>query len=115
MGIGTEGQGAGDIVAIAGAVTVQRAAELKAVLADALARADRLAIDLSGVTEADLCGLQLLCSARRTAAQSGKRFALAGATPDAVRRAAEGAGACVRSGCGAEDPATCPWKGGTDR
>ncbi len=115
MEIGTEGQGTGEIVAIAGAVTVQRAAELRTVLADALARADRLAIDLSGVTEVDLCGLQLLCSARRTAARSGKRFAIAGATPDAVRQAAEAAGACIRSGCGAADPATCPWKGGTDR
>ncbi len=115
MGTGTEGQGAGDTLAIAGAVTVQRAAELKAALVDALAQSGQVAVDLSGVTEVDLCGLQLLCSARRTAAQSGKRFALAGATPDAVRRAAEAAGACIRSGCGAEDPATCPWKGGTDR
>ena len=115
MAIGSEGQESREVLTISGAVTVQRAAELKAVLVDALARAGRVAIDLSGVTEVDLCGLQLLCSARRTAARSGKRFGLAGRTPDAVRRAAAEAGACVRSGCGAEDPATCPWKGGTDR
>ena len=41
MAIGTEGQESGDVVTISGAVTVQRAAELKAVLVDALARADR--------------------------------------------------------------------------
>ncbi len=115
MGTGTEGQGAGDTLAIAGAVTVQRAAELKAALVDALARPGGLAVDLSGVTEVDLCGLQLLCSACRSAARSGRRFALAGRTPDALRRAAAEAGACIRSGCGAADPATCPWKGGTDR
>ncbi len=115
MADGAEGRAGGDILAIAGALTVQRAAELKTVLVDALARSGGVAVDLSGVTEIDLCGLQLLCSARRTAARSGKRFALAGPTPDAVRRAAEAAGACIRSGCGAEDPATCPWKGGTDR
>ncbi len=115
MANGMEGREAGEIVTIGGALTVQRAAELKAVLVDALARADAVAVDLGGVTEVDLCGLQLLCSATRTAARSGKRFALTGRTADAVRRAAAEAGVCVRSGCGADDPAKCPWKGGTDR
>ncbi len=113
--MGTEGQGAGDTLTIAGAMTVQRAAELKGVLVAALARDGRVAIDLSRVTEADVCGLQLLCAAQRTAARSGKRLVFAGRVPDAVRRAAEAAGDCVRSGCGAEDPAACPWKGRTNR
>lgn len=109
-----EGQGTRDVLRIAGPVTLQRAAELKAVLAGALAKADRVAIDLSRVTEVDLCGLQLLCSAQRTASQSRKRLAFAGPTPDVFRRAAGEAGVCVRIGCAAEDPGKCPWKGGTD-
>ncbi len=114
MAIGADGQGTGDVLTIAGAMTVQRAAELKAVLMDAMAKADRVAIDLSRVTEVDLCGLQLLCSAQRAATQSRKRIALARPAPDVFRRAAEDAGVCVRTGCGAEDPGRCPWKGGTD-
>ncbi len=115
MEIGTEGQGTGDVVSITGAMTVQRGGEIKALLVGALARSDRLAIDLGGVTEVDLSGLQLLCSVQRTAPRSRKRIAFAGPAPDVFRRAAAEAGVCVRSGCGAEDAANCPWKGGTDR
>jgi len=115
MAIESEGQENRDVLTIAGSVTVQRAVELKAILVDALAKADRVAIDLSRVTELDLCGLQLLCSAQRTASQARKRLALVGPVPDVFRRAAAEAGVCVRTGCGAEDPGRCPWKGGTDR
>ncbi len=114
MDIETGGQGTGGVLTIEGALTVQRAAELKAMLVDALAQADRVAIDLSRVTDVDLCGLQLLCSAQRTASQSRKCLAPAGPAPDVFRRAAAEAGVCVRSGCGAEDSGGCPWKGGTD-
>ncbi len=115
MASGMVGQGNADLLTIAGAMTIQRAAEIKGLLADALARSDRLAIDLDGVTEVDLSGLQLLCSAQRTASQSRKHVAFAGPTPEIFRRAAADAGVCVRSGCGAEDPGKCPWKGETER
>ncbi len=114
MDIEAKGQGRQGALAITGAVTVQRAGELKSLLADALARTDRVAIDLSQVTDVDLCGLQLLCSARRTATQSRKSLALVGPKPDALRRAAEEAGGCVRSGCGEDEHGRCPWKGGRD-
>jgi len=112
MAVDAEGQGTRDVLTIEGAMTVQRVVELKAVLVDALAKSARVAIDLSRVTEVDLCGLQLLCSAQRTAFRSRKRLTLAGPTPDVVRRAVDEAGGCVRTGCGAEDPERCPWKGG---
>ncbi len=114
MGHEPEGRERGEVLTIEGPMTVQRAVELKAVLVDALARSDRLLIDLSRVTEVDLCGLQLLCSAQRTAPQSGKRLAIAGTVPNAFRGAAAEAGVCVRSGCGTDDPKKCPWKGGKD-
>lgn len=110
-----EMQGTADVLKIEGAMTVQRAGELKALLAEALARSDRLALGLAGVTEVDLCGLQLLCSVQRTAAQQHKRVALAGPLPEAVGLAAAEAGVCVRSYCGVADPGKCPWKGGTNR
>lgn len=114
MDIEAEGQGKPGILTIAGAVTVQRMEELKALLVDAMARADRVVIDLSQVTEVDLCGLQLLCSARRTAVQFHKSLAFAGPKPDALLRAAEEAGVCVRSGCGMDERGRCTWKGGLD-
>lgn len=114
MAIEPERQEAGEVLTIEGAMTVQRAGELKARLVDALARSDRVAIDLSRVTEVDLCGLQLLCSAQRTAPQSRKRLAIAGPVPEVFRSAAADAGVCVRSGCGADDTGKCPWKGGKE-
>ncbi len=96
-------------------MTVQRAAELRAFLADALARSDSVVIGMAGVTDVDLCGLQLLCSAQRAAAQARKRIAFSGPVPEALDRAAAEAGLCVRSYCGASDPGRCPWKRGTNR
>ena len=114
MDRGADAREDGGVLAIAGALTIQRAGEVKALLADALARADRVAIDLSGVTEVDLCGLQLLCAAQRTASRAQKRLDPAGPAPDVFRRAALEAGVCVRSGCGADDSGGCPWKGGEE-
>ena len=115
MAIEPDASGTGDVLTIGGAMTIQRAAELKALFADALARSDRVLIGLGGVTDVDLCGLQLLCSVQRTAAQLRKHFVLAGEVPEALGRAAQEAGLCVRSYCGAADPGRCPWKGGTNR
>lgn len=112
MAIEAEGQGTRDVLTIEGAMTVQRAVELKAVFVDALAKMDRVAVDLSRVMEVDLCGLQLLCSAQRTASQSRKRLAIVGPAPDVLRRAVDEAGGCVRTGCGVDDTGRCPWKGG---
>lgn len=54
-----------------GELTIYRAAELHAMLTEALAnavaKATRCTIDLAAVTEADSCGVQLLLAARRTA------------------------------------------------
>ncbi len=115
MAIEPEAKGSGDVLTIEGAMTVQRAGEIKTLLADALARSDRVVIGLGGVTEVDLCGLQLLCSVQRTAAQARKSVALAGPLPGVFGRAAAEAGVCVRSDCGADDAARCPWKGGAER
>ncbi|MEJ7138406.1 STAS domain-containing protein [Amphibiibacter pelophylacis] len=60
-------------LAIQGDLTIYRAAELRQTLLTALAQpGDTLALDLSGVTELDSAGLQLLLSARRTAQAGGR-------------------------------------------
>ncbi len=69
--------------AVDGELTIQRAAELKPVLVQA-ARAEAPLIDLSGVTELDTAGVQLLLLARRVAAARGVPLRLAAAS-EAVR------------------------------
>jgi anti-anti-sigma regulatory factor len=63
-------------VAPSGRVTVRTAGELKAILAGALAVADMVRLDLSGITDADSAALQLLLSARKSAEESGRRIVL---------------------------------------
>ena len=59
-----------------GDVTVQFAAEHKAVLLSALEAAEALELDLSGVIEMDAAGLQLLLLLKREAQSLGKTLRL---------------------------------------
>lgn len=75
-------------LAVSGALTIEDAAELKSVLVDALAVSSRLVLDLAEVEAADLCCLQLLCSAHRSAVRAGRSLEL--------RNAGVGFTACLR-------------------
>jgi anti-sigma B factor antagonist len=59
-----------------GELTIYRAAELRVALQAALAPAGDLELDLSGVTELDSAGVQLLLSAKKTAAATQRRLRL---------------------------------------
>jgi anti-anti-sigma factor len=61
-------------LAIDGELTIYRAAELKDVLLAPLMRHEALELDLSGVTEIDTAGVQLLLLAQRTARNQGRSF-----------------------------------------
>ncbi|MCU6498073.1 STAS domain-containing protein [Rugamonas sp. A1-17] len=54
-------------VALDGEMTIYRAADLKAIVLDALRKTQVLELDLSGVTELDTAGLQVLMLAKQTA------------------------------------------------
>ncbi|MDF1553625.1 MAG: STAS domain-containing protein [Deferrisomatales bacterium] len=60
--------------AVATEWTVWQAPEIRAALLDRLAAQGALELDLGAVTEVDLLGLQLLCSAHRTASARGQEF-----------------------------------------
>jgi anti-sigma B factor antagonist len=86
--IGAASQGAPVALQIDGEMTIYRAAELKDVLSgavqSAVAEARALALDLSGVTEFDSAGIQLLLVARREAERQGGALRLVALSP-AVR------------------------------
>ena len=75
----------------AGALDTYAAAELRDALAKALEERAELAVDLSAVEGCDFTTIQLLCSARRSAEESGKPFVVT-AFSEAV------AGACAALG-----------------
>ena len=100
------------VLMLGGALTIHCAEEAKSLLLSAMGSIEDVALDLSGVTEIDLCGFQLLCSAWRTARQRNKRVAHVGAIPVAFLNAAEEAGECIQPGCAAAGHEKCPWKRG---
>ncbi|MFZ3402603.1 STAS domain-containing protein [Aeromonas salmonicida] len=59
------------LVKISGEMTIYTAAELKQALTPLLYRLQALELDLSGVSEMDSAGLQLLLAAKKTMQQGG--------------------------------------------
>ena len=65
-----------------GELTIYRAAELKELLLNALAAGGGdLEVDLSGVSDFDSAGLQLLMLAKKTAQERGRELRLTGHSP----------------------------------
>lgn len=68
-------------IALDGELTIYRAAELKVTVLEALRAARALEIDLSGVTELDTAGLQVLMLARQSAAADQRALRLVRHSP----------------------------------
>jgi anti-anti-sigma regulatory factor len=100
------------LVAIAGSMTIQHGAEIKAALLEAMDSAETLQLDLAEVTEIDLIGLQFICSAHRSAIAGNKRFSVMKSGNEVIAAAAHGAGFDRHSGCIQDTEHTCIWAGG---
>lgn len=68
-------------VRLDGEINIYRAAELRVALQAALAETGDLELDLSGVTELDSSGVQLLISAKKTAAATQRELHLVNHSP----------------------------------
>jgi anti-anti-sigma factor len=71
-------------IAIDGELTIYRAADLKITVLEALRKARVLEVDLSGVTELDTAGLQVLMLAKNAAAADGRELRLLNHSPAVV-------------------------------
>lgn len=71
----------GKVLAFAGELTLPHAATIREALLAAVACGEDVTVECAGVTAADLCGLQLLCSAHRTAASRDRKLTLAHPLP----------------------------------
>ena len=78
MDIHAEAAGEQGFIAIDGEFTIYAVAEWKLALFDKLGACAGLDIDLSGVSEIDTAGQQLLIAAKRHATATGKRLRLCG-------------------------------------
>lgn len=73
---------------VGGTLDTYAAAKLHEELARALGERPELTVDLSGVESCDFTAIQLLCSARRSAGQAGKPFAVTDLSEGVVKACA---------------------------
>ena len=71
-------------IAIDGELTIYRAADLKVTVLEALRKSPVLEVDLSGVTELDTAGLQVLMLAKQTAQAEQRELRLVQHSPAVV-------------------------------
>lgn len=101
------------VLNIAGEMTIAHAARLRTVLLDAIEGAGHVAVEIEKVSAIDLTGLQLLCSAHRTACQRGGTFELLSVEQsEAVAEAAGIAGLLHQADCSGNEGKRCIWTGG---
>lgn len=73
------------MVGLDGAIDIASAAELKAVLIEALETGKEIRISAAQATDLDIMAFQLLWAAKREAARVGVGFAMAERLPESVR------------------------------
>ena len=96
------------VLSLSGSLTIENIAELKTAVSEALQASNHVTLDLSGVESADICSLQLLCSAHRTGARSGKVIELAKAG-ESFEASVREAGYGRHVGCMSGNRRDCLW------
>jgi len=112
MGLQIEGPNRSGTIKIKGELTVQHACQLREAILKAMGKRRALLVHLEGLTEVDLSGLQVLCSAHRTAAAQERSIAITGKWPEALRRASEESGYTGAGSCRTSERIACLWKSG---
>ncbi|KAF0215130.1 MAG: sulfate transporter/antisigma-factor antagonist [Geobacteraceae bacterium] len=102
------------VLSVSGEMTIQHANEIKSALLAAFAEAEHLSLDLGKVTEFDLAGMQLICSAHRAAYTTKKEFTVTGTGSEVFKAAALAAGLPRHIGCAEDVNKTCIWVGGVE-
>jgi ABC-type transporter Mla MlaB component len=97
---------------VCGSVTIGEASRFKDALLDALGVTSELQVDLCGVTEIDLTGLQLLCATHQSALAAGKKFSVSAVGSLSYLDVVTKAGFLRDRGCARDVSGTCIWVGG---
>lgn len=100
------------VVKINGSTNVTNVSSLLMQLLAAFEQADNVVVDLGGITEIDVAGLQLFCSSHRSSIFANKGFRITGQDQPAVWAAATASGQLRTSGCAIDTQHTCIWTGG---
>ena len=80
-------------------LTIESATDFMRLLREGLAASRNLSVEFEAEVEIDITGIQLLCSACKTAAASGKTFSFQGPRPRALEELIEACGAGRHAAC----------------
>lgn len=100
------------VLRVVGELTIPHAGQFREALLDAFDGAGRVIVSLEGVTAMDITGLQLLCSAHRSANAREKWFGVEGLTNPVPAEVAGLAGFRRHVGCAVDVGKSCIWIGG---
>lgn len=108
-----ENSGDVGVVTMNGEVLINNATELKELLMKALDCVDHVNINIEELTELDLSGLQLLCSAYRSSLKLNKNLTLNSKSSAVFKKIIEDAGYICHTESDSDYYKTCLWlKGG---
>lgn len=93
-------------------LTIENAAEFSRIIREALEASNNVAIEFEPTVEIDITGMQILCSACKSAARSGRVFSFNGPQPQALSDIITCSGAVRHAGCKHNNDSTCTWFGG---
>jgi anti-anti-sigma regulatory factor len=103
----------GEIVVTSGdRLTIENAAEFSRIVKEALDATDIVAVEFEPEVEIDITGVQTLCSACKSAANSGKIFTYHGPQPQTLTDIIITCGAERSATCKHNNNHTCIWFGG---
>ena len=101
------------IITSGGRLTIENASDFSRTVRDALEASRVVAIEFEPAVEIDITGVQILCSACKSAANSGKTFSYHGAQPQALTDIIITSGAERHAACKHNNDSTCIWFGGS--
>ncbi len=99
-------------ISVAGKLAIDTAPALHSLLLEQSGPVANIQMDVSAVDEIDLAGVQLICSACRTALDAQKRFNFAGCMAPDVKKAIDTVGLQRQTTCKHNADLPCIWCGG---
>ena len=103
----------GEIIITSGdRLTIENAAVFLRIVREALETSNNVAIEFEPSVEIDITGVQILCSACKSAAVSGKTFSFHPPRPQALEDIVTSCGAERHAVCKHNNDSACIWFGG---
>lgn len=104
----------GEIIITSGdRLTIENAADFSRIIRESLDSSKNVAVEFEPSVELDITGVQVLCSACKSAAAGGKSFSYHGPQPKALAEIIISSGAERHAVCKHNNDSTCIWFGGT--